>query len=172
MGYITLNGKVVKVSKQKSASTAFTASEIISRKIDTSKKLKLKGVKGKNCNVTACQKPPAVYFNSVMKAWYCESCSKEINHYSRTIVEVPLCIYDPSCQFSDFDFGDVKPENESEAIRAFFDYVKKDIDNVKLLKLEAIAKTVTKNTYSEMGQCLFGELSDEFINTAEKKENE
>ena len=39
----------------------------------------LKGVKGGNCNVTASQRPEAVYYNKSTKAYYCKSCADEIN---------------------------------------------------------------------------------------------
>ena len=38
-----------------------------------------KGIKGGNCNVTACQKPNAVYFNKSTKKYYCEHCAELIN---------------------------------------------------------------------------------------------
>lgn len=40
---------------------------------------KLKGVKGGNCNITACQKPNAIYYNHGSMAWYCPSCAKRLN---------------------------------------------------------------------------------------------
>jgi hypothetical protein len=42
----------------------------------------MKEAKGKymqNCNVTACQKPGATWWNSIMKAYYCRSCAWDIN---------------------------------------------------------------------------------------------
>ena len=38
-----------------------------------------KGLKAGNCNVTACQKPGAVYFNKSTRAYYCAHCAEEIN---------------------------------------------------------------------------------------------
>ncbi len=38
-----------------------------------------KGVKGENCNVTACQKPKSAHhYNSATKAYYCKSCAMKI----------------------------------------------------------------------------------------------
>ena len=38
-----------------------------------------KGFKGKNCNVTHCQKPEsAKHFNRVTRAWYCFECASRI----------------------------------------------------------------------------------------------
>ena len=39
----------------------------------------LKGIKGGNCNVTACQKPGALFFNKSTKKYYCKDCATEIN---------------------------------------------------------------------------------------------
>jgi hypothetical protein len=39
----------------------------------------LKGVYLGNCNVTACQSPGAVWWNTAMRKFYCRSCAKEIN---------------------------------------------------------------------------------------------
>ena len=39
----------------------------------------LKGAKGGNCNVTACQKPGAMYYNKSTQKYYCKECADEIN---------------------------------------------------------------------------------------------
>lgn len=39
-----------------------------------------KGKRLGSCNVTACQRPGAYWYNKVMKAWYCTSCAREINY--------------------------------------------------------------------------------------------
>ena len=39
----------------------------------------LKGASGGNCNVTACQKPGANYFNKSNRKYYCAACAREIN---------------------------------------------------------------------------------------------
>lgn len=38
-----------------------------------------KGIKGGSCNVTACQKPGAYYFNKSTEKYYCKECADEIN---------------------------------------------------------------------------------------------
>lgn len=49
----------------------------------------MKGQANGNCNVTACQKPGAIYYNSVMHAYYCESCAVEIERYAGDMVLFP-----------------------------------------------------------------------------------
>jgi hypothetical protein len=39
----------------------------------------LKGIKGGNCNLTACQKPVALYYNKSTEKYYCKACADEIN---------------------------------------------------------------------------------------------
>ena len=39
----------------------------------------IKGVKGGNCNRTACQKPGAIYYNKSTEKYYCKCCADEIN---------------------------------------------------------------------------------------------
>lgn len=43
----------------------------------------LKGVRGGNCNRTACQKPGANYWHTGTRAWYCVECTREINRVNR-----------------------------------------------------------------------------------------
>lgn len=38
-----------------------------------------KGIKGKNCNRTCCQKSGAVWYNLSTRAYYCAACSLAIN---------------------------------------------------------------------------------------------
>ena len=38
-----------------------------------------KGLKNGSCNVTACQKPGATFFNKSTKKYYCCDCAREIN---------------------------------------------------------------------------------------------
>lgn len=42
-------------------------------------KSELKGVKGGNCNRTACQMPHADWYNPYTYAYYCRCCAKELN---------------------------------------------------------------------------------------------
>lgn len=44
-----------------------------------SKTVQVKGEKYGLCNLTACQKPGAQWFNKSTKAYYCENCAREIN---------------------------------------------------------------------------------------------
>lgn len=44
---------------------------------------KLKGVRGGNCNRTACQLPGADYWHTGTHAWYCVHCTSDINHLNR-----------------------------------------------------------------------------------------
>ena len=38
-----------------------------------------KGLKFGSCNITACQKPNAIYFNKSTKKYYCKECAEGIN---------------------------------------------------------------------------------------------
>lgn len=40
-----------------------------------------KGKRLGSCNVTACQRPGAFWYNKVMDAWYCTGCAREINYH-------------------------------------------------------------------------------------------
>lgn len=44
-----------------------------------SKTKTVKGLKNGNCNLTACQKPGANYFNKSTRAYYCKECADLIN---------------------------------------------------------------------------------------------
>jgi hypothetical protein len=52
----------------------------------------LKGVKGKNCNITHCQQAGAVYYNRAMCAYYCSRCAHRINECP--VEGGPLCTLD------------------------------------------------------------------------------
>lgn len=39
-----------------------------------------KGKRLGSCNVTACQRLGAYWYNKVINAWYCTSCAREINY--------------------------------------------------------------------------------------------
>lgn len=45
---------------------------------------KLKGVKGGNCNRTACQKPVANWYNHSTRMYYCKSCAMKINRLNHS----------------------------------------------------------------------------------------
>jgi len=40
-----------------------------------------KGKKGESCNRSACQRPPALYYNQAMDAYYCRECAIEISKW-------------------------------------------------------------------------------------------
>lgn len=68
-----------------------------SRQQDSSR---LKGKKGGHCNLTACQKPGAYYYNHGSMAYYCESCAHMLNRVNTRDSFVialghPLCTLDP-----------------------------------------------------------------------------
>ncbi len=46
-----------------------------------------KGVRGENCNRTACQGPGATWYNFGSLAWYCRHCADLINRESRRMGE-------------------------------------------------------------------------------------
>ena len=41
-----------------------------------------KGLRGGNCNRTACQKPNAIYYNHSTRKYYCPACAMMLNEYS------------------------------------------------------------------------------------------
>jgi hypothetical protein len=53
-----------------------------------------KGEKGGRCNVTACQQPGAIYYNSVMRKYYCPHCAREINKSAVAGGQEPFCTLD------------------------------------------------------------------------------
>ena len=48
----------------------------------------LKGVKGKNCNRTACQKPNAIWYHHDTHKYYCTSCARELNRVNYDAIEI------------------------------------------------------------------------------------
>ena len=82
MSYTTLFDKLVKGKKNKSYLSSY--SNVPNQNTAQAKnKLALKGIKGGNCNVTACQKLGATWYNSATNAYYCPYCAHEINRWSR-----------------------------------------------------------------------------------------
>lgn len=71
MSYIVIDGRLVKTKTGK-ANLKF--------KTINPTPMSLKGVYGKNCNVTRCQKPGAVFYNFGSRAYYCRSCAEAINY--------------------------------------------------------------------------------------------
>lgn len=67
---------------------------------------KLKGVRGGNCNRTACQKPNAYGWNVGTHAYYCRECQRDINRLNSAdaikLFGLPYLIAIPS-EVSDAD---------------------------------------------------------------------
>ena len=162
MGYTTYQGKVIKTSKKPWGAVA-DEKIIIGKKIQERISLKIKGLRGKNCNRQACQKPPATYFNNSTKAWYCEKCADELNHWSLQISSEKICEYDPTIQFPTFSF-EVKPVSEEAAIRAFLTVVKNHGSKF-VPKDEQFA--INSKAFSKEGQNLLQVLVDEMVLDAE-----
>lgn len=106
MAYHVVNGKLVKIKKEKKLnfdkhwaeeqkkqavvneiSRRFSERAKIDRldtrerheaMIDLAKTNDRKGKKGGDCNVTQCQKPGASSYNTAMRAYYCEDCAQDI----------------------------------------------------------------------------------------------
>lgn len=96
MAYVTINGKLVKVTHR----THFTRhgrkhvsniSQITAENHASVEKAKLKGVRHGNCNVTACQKPGATWWNTSTRKWYCPHCAYEINRWSKHDEGYEIC---------------------------------------------------------------------------------
>lgn len=90
MSYITLNGRLVKVRRNK-----FTGGNNVGATIrleqERRQRIALKGKKDGNCNVTACQKPGATWWNASTRAYYCPHCAAEINRWSRHDEGYEIC---------------------------------------------------------------------------------
>lgn len=96
MAYVNIGGKLVKVerfykrgwgNKGMSTNIAKIAAENNSEAI----KKELKGKRNGNCNVTACQRPGATWWNTSTRAYYCRSCADEINRWSRHDEDIEIC---------------------------------------------------------------------------------
>lgn len=72
---------------------AFKAIDLLTRSraqvTELNKDPSLKGVKGGNCNRTACQAPDATWYNTGSWAYYCRACANEINKWCPE--DEPLC---------------------------------------------------------------------------------
>jgi hypothetical protein len=55
------------------------AAKVVDEVAEEAARAALKGAYLGNCNVTACQKPGAVWWNTAMRKFYCRSCAKAIN---------------------------------------------------------------------------------------------
>ncbi|MDO8414843.1 MAG: hypothetical protein Q7S87_01380 [Agitococcus sp.] len=90
MSYITLHGKLVKVHKNRWTGKSNVPS-IINDKAATTRSTVLKGKQDGNCNVTACQKPGATWWNTSTRAYYCANCASEINRWSKHDEGFDIC---------------------------------------------------------------------------------
>ena len=78
MTYVVMNGKLVKVIRNRRFGGT-NISALVNANVEKARKAKLKGKKNGNCNVTACQRPGATWWNVGTRAYYCEHCAKRIN---------------------------------------------------------------------------------------------
>ena len=124
MAYTTIKGKLVRVKNGQIGSK--TISETIRDNVEEEKKKKMKGGRGLNCNRTACQKPPATYYNSSTRAWYCESCANMIDEWSIRQGEALLCAYDPKILHPFFNFSDPQPKSLRQATMAILKKCQED----------------------------------------------
>ncbi len=108
MAYEVRWGKVfkkgVKIHVHKPFSMSPQAEEVIGKPDPF-----LKGKLGGNCNVTACQKPGARWWNTGTRAYYCSACAREINKYCG--LEPKLCFPstlrgNPGPELQDFPTGE------------------------------------------------------------------
>lgn len=95
MAYMTINGKVVKVAKNKSRNILAIKAEVDANTAERLRREEIKQEKGKhykgNCNVTTCQRPGAVWWNKGSHAYYCRRCAERINAGCDQIGDEPLC---------------------------------------------------------------------------------
>ncbi len=90
MSYTVFKGKLVKVHRN--SRTGVTNVNILVREEASAKaKATLKGKQDGNCNVTACQKPGATWWNTSTRAYYCLSCARDINYWSRRDEGYDIC---------------------------------------------------------------------------------
>lgn len=88
MGIIANRFRVMAIVKKRPElsdllNRTLTAKEMPKAMDDAAVKAALKGVFKGNCNVTACQKPSATYFNYSTRKYYCAHCAYEINRVNR-----------------------------------------------------------------------------------------
>lgn len=86
MSYAVINGKLVKAQRDRGwygNRGQSNVAKIAQENNSAAKKAKLKGQRDGNCNVTACQKPGATWWNTSTRAYYCPHCASEINRWAR-----------------------------------------------------------------------------------------
>lgn len=90
MSYTVIKGKLVKVRRNRWIGGS-NIGQIVKQNAEESKKAALKGKQGGNCNVTACQKPGATWWNTSTRAYYCAHCANEINRWSKHDEGYEIC---------------------------------------------------------------------------------
>lgn len=91
MSYAVLNGKLVKVRRNRWGSKGTNLPALVKESVREKERAKLKGKQGGNCNVTACQKPGATWWNTSTRAYYCAHCASEINGWSKHDEGYEIC---------------------------------------------------------------------------------
>lgn len=82
MSYMVLNGKLIKVQRSRWGGGNNIGAAIKTAALEK-KKAGLKGQRDGNCNVTACQKSGATWWNTSTRAYYCAHCASEINRWAK-----------------------------------------------------------------------------------------
>jgi len=90
MAYIVINGRLERIHRNRWNGKT-NAAQIIGSRINEKAKAALKGIKDGNCNITACQKPGATWWNISTRAYYCAYCASEINRWSKYDDGVEIC---------------------------------------------------------------------------------
>ncbi|MDR9847063.1 hypothetical protein [Herbaspirillum huttiense] len=110
MAYTVIRGKLVKMERSWRTGNKSLA-VTIREHTEAEQKKALKGVMGGNCNVTACQKPGATWWNIGSRAYYCRSCAEAINRDGcRRYGEPDIC-------FPSMEEGEAAKEARYEAQR-------------------------------------------------------
>lgn len=90
MSYVVIHGKLHKVRRD-SWTGKTNEPDILASANEEKRRAELKGKDGGNCNVTACQKPGATWWNISTRAYYCPRCADEINRWSRHDEGFDIC---------------------------------------------------------------------------------
>lgn len=100
MTYTTLHGKLIKVRRTTRCKYAngrghrvksTNVAEIVNGAEAEKNRAALKGKQNGNCNVTACQRPGATWWNTSTRAYYCANCASEINRWSKHDEGFSIC---------------------------------------------------------------------------------
>lgn len=90
MSYVVIAGKLVKVERNRWSGKT-NVGKIVQENAKKVEMAALKGKQGGNCNVTACQRPGATWWNTSTRAYYCPHCAREINRWSRHDEGYEIC---------------------------------------------------------------------------------